>query len=141
MSMDLSPADYVLRALPRSTAEFPVILFALVGIIGSGLAYATVFSEDGGVDVGDGAGFADFGLGDLGFSDSPRSGNSDSYSSSYGASSDSDRDDSYGFGFGSSDAKSDDDSYGSSNARGGGKSKRRPRSGRCSTSSRRRKPV
>ena len=129
MSMDLSPADYVLRALPINTAEFPIILFSLVGIIGTVLAYATVFSEEG-RDMSEGIDFSDFGLEDLGFSDSPRSDESDSY----GNASSSDKDDSYGFGFGSSDANSDDaDPY----RRSGGKSRRRPRNGGRSASSRR----
>jgi hypothetical protein len=131
MSMDLSPADYVLRALPIGTVEFPIILFSLVGMIGTVLAYATIFSEDG-KDATGGIDFTDFGLDDLGFSDSPRPDEPDSYDDAASSS----KDDSYGFGFGSSDAKDNDtDPY----RRGGGKSKRCPRNGGRSASARRKK--
>ena len=136
--MDLSPADYVLRALPQSTIEFPIITFSLVGIIGAVLAYATIFSEDGKEAASDGIDFNDFGIEDLGFSDPPKSEDSNSYSSSYGTS-DSDKDDSYGFGFGEADNKNDAEYDPYKNTRGGRKSKRRKRTGGCSTSSRRKK--
>ena len=84
MSMDLSPADYLIGALPRSSIEFPIITFSLIGITCAVLAYATGASEDAEGAAGpdaEGFDFDDFELNDLGFSDEPREG-----------------DDSYGFG-------------------------------------------
>ena len=94
--MDLSPADYLIGALPRSSIEFPIITFSLIGITCAVLAYATAASEDaeGAADPEKGGfDFENFEMKDLGFSDEPREGDADKGDDSYGFGLDEGRDD------------------------------------------------